>query len=479
MSGFVVPDFDVIVIGGGPAGASMGAYLGMAGARCVVLEGELFPRPHVGESLVPSSTRVFKDLDFLPQMEAAKFPRKYGAAWTTPDRPYAYADDVTGLSTDCRADIRFGDRAQPGVDQNYTYHVDRGKFDSLLLQHAQKLGAAVYEGVRVAHVDFSETLPRVHFKLGRKQMNVTCRMVVDASGRHTLLGNQLKLKVRDTVFDQYAIHTWFGGYDRRAWSGTQRSRVLGMGYEEVDPATNREAGGKPRGFEDNYIYVHFLPIANTWIWQIPIEEDVTSIGVVTQKKSFAKSKQAREEFYWECVKTRPEIADALQRAEQLRPFKEEGDYSYAMTQLAGDRFMLVGDAGRFVDPIFSTGVSIALNSSRFGSRDILGALETGDFSRSSFSTFEETIRRGTANWYEFISLYYRLNVVFTAFVLDPRYKLDTLKLLQGDVYDEENPEVLRKMKEVVSHVEQHPEHVWHSMLGELTAQAFQSLAASA
>jgi 1H-pyrrole-2-carbonyl-[peptidyl-carrier protein] chlorinase len=132
----------------------------------------------------------------------------------------------------------------------------------------------------------------------------------------------------------------------------------------------------------------------------------------------------------------------------------------------------VGDAGRFVDPIFSTGVSIALNSSRFASRDIIGALETGDFSRGSFKTFEDTIRRGTKNWYEFITVYYRLNAVFTAFILDKRYKLETLKLLQGDVYDDDNPAVLQKMKEVVSHVENTPTHMWHQFLGNLTADAF-------
>lgn len=82
------------------------------------------------------------------------------------------------------------------------------------------------------------------------------------------------------------------------------------------------------------------------------------------------------------------------------------------------------------------------------------------------------MRRGTKNWYEFISVYYRLNVAFTAFLLDSRYRMDTIKLLQGDVYDEEEPQVLRKMKELVEHVETHPEHVWHGMLGELTNRAF-------
>jgi FADH2 O2-dependent halogenase len=472
MAEYSRPAFDVAIIGGGPAGASMGAYLGRSGVKCVVLEAELFPRPHVGESLVPASTRILADLGFLGKMEEAKFPHKYGAAWTTAMRRTAFVDDFEGLTPDCRADIRFEERPQPGVDQSYTYHVDRGKFDLLLLQHAHELGSEVCEGVRVANVDFSEPFPRVRFRMGRKEMAVTARIVVDASGRRTLLGNQLKLKILDPVFDQYAIHTWFAGYRRSAWNGDRPSGVCGVGHEAIAPVTKRAGRDQGRGFEDDYIYVHFLPISNTWVWQIPITDDITSIGVVTQKRNFAKSKQSREQFFWDCVATRPELAEAIRGGTQLRPFRDEGDYSYAMTQLAGDRYILIGDAGRFVDPIFSTGVSIALNSARFGSRDVLAALETGDVSRSAFARFEETIRRGTRTWYEFINVYYRLNVIFTAFVLDPRYRLETLKLLQGDVYDEDEPPVLRRMKDLVTHVETHPEHMWHPLLGELTQQAF-------
>ena len=126
--------------------------------------------------------------------------------------------------------------------------------------------------------------------------------------------------------------------------------------------------------------MHFLPLTNSWVWQIPITETITSIGVVTQKKHFAKARQEREAFFWHCLESRPELASALRAAHQLRPLKEEGNYSYAMKQICGDNFVLVGDAARFVDPIFSTGVSIALNSARFVSADIVRASEKGDFS---------------------------------------------------------------------------------------------------
>jgi 1H-pyrrole-2-carbonyl-[peptidyl-carrier protein] chlorinase len=450
------PDMDVAIIGGGPAGSSMAAYLARAGVKCTVFESEIFPRPHVGESLVPSSTRVFRDLDFLPVMEAHKFPHKFGAAWTASDSVTPYEHGWAGLDTelqihpDSEALIRFEERDQPGVEQNYTYHVDRGEFDNALLQHAHGFGAAVHEGVRVAGVDFDAApYPEVIYAVGNRQYRSSARIVVDASGRRTLLGNQLKLRIKDSVFDQFAIHTWFGGYDRKAWAQSE--------------------------LQQDYIFIHFLPISNSWVWQIPITDEITSIGVVTQRKNFPKERQSREQFFWDCVTSRPEVAANLRAAEQLRPFQEEGDYSYAMKQICGDRWVMVGDAGRFVDPIFSTGVSIALNSSRFAHRDVLGALGTGTFSKDAFATFEKTIRLGTTNWYNFISVYYRLNVLFTWFVNHPRYRLDVLKLLQGDVYEEVEPAVLGEMRKMVRRVEQDVTHPCHKLLNDMTAAAFNPL----
>lgn len=444
-------DTQVGIIGGGPAGASMAAYLAKAGVKCVVFESEHFPRPHVGESLVPSSTRVFRDLGFLETMEREKFPHKYGAGWTAANSGISYDHDWDGLGDGhAHADgpnIRFDERAQPGVEQDYTYHVNRGKFDQLLLQHAHTLGAKVHEGVHVNSVDFNNGgSPKVNYRVDGREMSTSCDLVVDASGRRTLLGVQLKLRVPDKVFDQFAIHTWFEDYDRSAW--VKKDRMA------------------------DFIFIHFLPVTNSWIWQIPITETITSIGVVTQRKHFAKDKKSREEFFWETVGSRPEVYARLKEAKQLHPFKEEGDYSYAMQQIAGDRWLMVGDAGRFVDPIFSTGVSIALNSSRFAHKDVLSALEHGNFQKSAFDEYATTIRRGTTNWYEFIKVYYRLNVLFTYFITDNRYRLEVLKLLQGDVYEATEPEVLVKMREMVAQVENNMKHPWHKLLNDLTANAF-------
>ena len=444
----LAPDYDVGIIGAGPAGSGLACYLAKAGVRCVVFERELFPRPHVGESLVPSSNRVFKDLDFLKVMEAERFPHKFGAVWTATGGRREFEHGWEGLEVDSTADIRFEERKQQGVDQNYTYHVDRGKFDNLLLHHARSFGADVFEGVAVRDVNFDGPFPEIRYQLGQREIGCRVRIVADASGRRTFLGNRLKLKLKDEVFDQYAIHTWFDGLDRTATMGK---------------------GSTQKG---DYIYVHFLPISNSWVWQIPITDTITSGGVVTQKKHFAKAKSEREEFFWHAVSSRPELHDALRKSAQIRPFTDEGDYSYAMQQIAGDGWVMVGDAGRFVDPIFSTGVSIALNSARFLHTDIINALKTGNTKREAFATYEATLRRGTKNWYNFISVYYRLNVLFTAFIRDPRYRLDVLKLLQGDVYDDDEPEVLTRMRAIVSEVENNPKHPWHNLLGDLTSNAF-------
>lgn len=436
-------DFDVGIIGGGPAGAATAGYLAKAGVKCVVFERELFPRPHVGESLVPSTTRVFRELGFLEQMEIHKFPHKLGAVWTAASNGKIYDHDWEGLSADSEAGIRFEEREQEGVDMNYTYHVDRGLFDNLFLQHAHKLGAQVYEGIRVndVHLGDKNNPAVIRFKMGAREIDTKVKMVVDCSGRNTFLGRKLGLRVSDPVFDQYALHTWFEGFDR--------------GDDRPD-----------------YIWIHFLPVSNSWVWQIPITDTVTSIGVVTQRKNFTGTDEHRETFYWDCIKSRPELYEKLQKAEQMRPLTQEADYSYGMKQICGDRFALVGDAARFVDPIFSSGVSIALSGARFLAPELISALEKDDLSKASFSRFEKTMRNGTRNWYEFISVYYRLNALFTIFINDDRYRIDVLKLLQGDVYDEEEPEVLAKMRKIVSEVEQNERHPWHAALGTLTNKAF-------
>jgi FADH2 O2-dependent halogenase len=440
-------EYDVVVIGGGPGGSTTASYLASAGMSVAVFESASFPRRHVGESLVPATTPVLLEIGAMDKVEAAGFPRKYGAAWTSAEDSAVPHNGFQGLSHDFRAaEVKFNERYQPGVDRDYTFHVDRAKFDTILLDHAESLGARVFQDAHVRHVDFEDPASAtLSVRMGGRTVPVTAQMVVDASGRQTMLGRQLRVKVADPVFNQYAFHTWFENLDRHA---------LTVDRNQAD-----------------FIFIHFLPIANTWVWQIPITDTITSVGVVTQKERFASSASNREEFFWDAVHTRPDLAKALRNSVQLRDFSSEGDYSYGMKQVTGDRFVMVGDAARFVDPIFSSGVSVAMNSARLACLDIVEAHAAEDFSRPRFARYEGKLRRAVGNWYEFISIYYRLNILFTAFVQDPRYRIDVLKMLQGDVYDDERPAALTEMQEIVTAVEADPEHLWYPYLGTLRAPA--------
>jgi 1H-pyrrole-2-carbonyl-[peptidyl-carrier protein] chlorinase len=416
----------VVIIGGGPGGSAAGAYLSKAGIPNIILESDIHPRPHVGESLVPITTRVFDEIGFLPIMERERFPKKYGASW----HPLKRGQETS---------ILFKEFPQAGCNQDYTYHVDRARFDSLLLRHARELGSEVVEGVRVREVLFEgDRANGVRVEVLGKTIDIPASFVIDASGRNAILGRQLDLFVKDPVFDQYAMHSWFRNVDRS------------------------ECGTA------DYIHIYFLPIKRGWVWQIPITDEITSIGVVTEKSEFRKSKGNAEEWFQKAIEMTPDIKRAMRNAERITDFKREGDYSYSMKRFAGPGYALIGDAARFVDPIFSSGVSVALNSGRFVARALEAVFGGQQTEADALTQYEKTVRDGVNIWYEFISSYYRLLPLFTLFIRNEDYRQQVNLLLQGAVYERERVPVLDAMRDFIKAVEGNERHLFRQYLGDIS-----------
>jgi len=416
---------DVIIIGGGPAGSAMAGFLSKAGISTVLLEADHHPRPHVGESMVMSSVRVFEELGFLDTMEREGFVRKYGASW----------HEIGGRE----AAIRFSEFPQEGIRQQYTYHVDRSKLDLLMLQHARSLGAEVYQGVPVKEILFEgDQAVGVRARVADREVDLNCRVVVDASGRQSVLGRQRRLKRNDPIFDQYAVHAWFEGVQR----------------------------GVPETAD--YIHIYFLPVERGWAWQIPINDEVTSVGIVAEREVFRRFHARPEEYFEHYVKSNKALERAMANAVRKYDLKCEGDYSYSMTEFAGNGWVLIGDAARFVDPIFSSGVSIALYSAKYASDQIVSAFETGDFSRATFLPYEQKVRAGVDIWYEFIRLYYKLLPLFTHFIRSKQHRLEVLRLLQGEVYDRNDVPVLAAMRKYIETVEKSESHLLRDQLDSIS-----------
>ena len=417
---------NVVIIGGGPAGSALGCYLSKAGIKNTIFEGAIHPRDHVGESMVMSSVRVFDEIGFLPVMEREGFVRKYGASWHP---PVAKGE----------ADIAFHEFRQEDIHQDYTYHVDRKKFDLLLLKHAESLGTKIYQGVQVSEVLFDEEnyTRGIRVKIAGQDVEIPSRMVVDASGRNTLLGKQLKVKKNDPVFDQFAVHAWFENVDK----------------SQVDSS--------------EYIHIYFLPVERGWAWQIPITHEVTSMGIVAEKAVFQGAKMAPGDYFEKYVASNPDLTHAMRNAKRVNEFKMEGDYSYQMDTFAGNGFVMIGDAARFVDPIFSSGVSVALFSAKYSSERIIHAFETGDFSEASLKPYEKKLRSGTAIWYEFIRLYYKLLPLFTHFIKSKEHRVEILRLLQGEVFDRSEVPVLDAMRKFIKVVETTPGHMFAGQLSNI------------
>jgi flavin-dependent dehydrogenase len=413
----------VAIIGGGPAGATLGAYLSLAGVDNVIFEREQFPRHHIGESLVPITTGLFQEIGFLAKMDAASFVQKRGAVWVPKSGTNSH-------------ELRLA--PDPRYGRDYTYHVDRPKFDQMLLDHASELGSRVYQETQVDNVVMEgDRIVGLEVRNNGRQRRIGASYVVDASGRGTFLGARFGLKRKDPLFNQFAIYAQFTGIDR----GPDKT--------------------------SDHIHIFFLPTQRGWVWQIPISETVTSIGVVTEREDFRLDSRDREQYFLRHVGSNPELARRMERAKRIGGFHAEGDYSYSMDSFIGPGYLLTGDAARFVDPIFSSGVSVAMHSAKFACEALTSVLSGARPEQQAFEDYQRRLKDGVDVWYEFIKIYYKLQNLFSLYIQRPEYAPELLRLLQGDVYDRKSITVLDRLKADIRAIEIAPHHLLKEALTEI------------
>jgi len=421
---------DVVIMGAGPAGLTLGCYLADAGIAPLIVERLNHPRPHVGESLMPSTLRVAREIGFLRIMEDAGFPHSHGVVY----HPEA-GDDVVLPYADFPTDDV--EHEHTDVEQRHTYHVDRSRFDMLLMKHAESKGCTVVQGVPVDRVILDDGRAcGVRLSVGGRRIDVEARIVVDAAGRATRLGRQLDLRRDHPKLDHFALHAWFTGVDR--------------GSAETE----------------RYTHVFFLPAVRGWTWQAPINDAVTSVGLVAARSKFLEAGQDVEDFFTAALELNPKLRGAMRRAERLDELRGEVGYSYSLDRVCGDGWLAIGDAARFLDPVFSSGVSVAMHTARLAAERIEGALRTGTTSRAVFLPYEDRVLAGAAIWDDFIRLFYRLLPAFTHLLKSDVHRESVVRMIQGDVHERSDAAWLAEMRAMVRKVEEADSHPWKDELME-------------
>ncbi|HUG90319.1 MAG TPA: NAD(P)/FAD-dependent oxidoreductase, partial [Planctomycetaceae bacterium] len=328
---------DVVVIGGGPAGSTVSALVAQQGYKVTLFERERFPRFHIGESLIPETYWVLKRLNMLPKMQQSRFVKKYSVQFV----------NSSGRNS---APFYFWDNKPHECSQ--TWQVVRSEFDQMMLDNAREHGVDAQEGVRVHDVLFEgDRAVGVRIKEGDGSFrDVPARVVVDASGQNGLIMNRLQLRVWDPTLNKGAIWTY--------WEGAYRDTGRDEGATLVIQTGNK----------------------NGWFWYIPLHRNIVSVGVVGPFDYLFKGRASYADTYDEEVAGCPGVKERIASAKRATGHFATKDYSYRSKQVAGDGWVLVGDAFGFLDPLYSSGVLLALRSGEQAADAIVEGLATGDTS---------------------------------------------------------------------------------------------------
>ena len=394
---------DVIVIGGGPAGSTVSALIAQHGYKVQLFERERFPRFHIGESLIPETYWVLQRLGMLEKMQKSHFVKKYSVQFV----------NATGKLS---APFYFWDNKPHECSQ--TWQVVRSEFDLMMLNNAREHGVEAHEGVRVRDVLFEKQRAvgvMIQLEDGTTR-EVRARVVVDASGQSGLLQNKFKLRVWDPILNKGAIWTY--------WQGAYRDHGRDEGATMVLQTANRLG----------------------WFWYIPLNDDRVSVGVVAPFDYLFKGRGSHEQTYIEEVERCPAVKERVASGKRMTGYFATKDYSYRATQAAGDGWVTIGDAFGFLDPLYSSGVLLALKSGEMAADAIVEGFQRGDLSAAQLGKWGELFNQGVDRMRRLVCEYYD-GFSFGQFVRNyPHLRGTVTDLLIGDLFTDRVDSVWQPME---------------------------------
>lgn len=399
--------YDVIVMGGGPAGSAVASLLAREGRKVVLFEKEEFPRHHIGESLMTDTYRTFERMGFLEKMKESPFVRKYSVQFANPEgkesRPFYFFE---------------ANHHESAV----TWQVTRAVFDKMLIDHAEQQGAQVYQGTMVKQVLFEgdrATGVEVKMKDGTVEQ-FSANVVVDATGQSAMLSNKFGWRVRDQKLKKAVLFSYFKGAHREPDLNGGATLVL---------RTERGSNG--------------------WFWYIPLEDDITSVGIVADPEYLVKGRgqdlaKIFEEEVEKCEPCRRRVAGS-ERVDKIYSIM---DYSYRSMECAGNGFILIGDAYGFLDPIYSSGVLLALKMAELATDAIHDAFNNNDFSGERLGQFKIKLDTGIESMRKLVHAFYAEDFSFSQFLKkNPDQRVNIINLLIGDVFKQGVDDIYEPMAE--------------------------------
>jgi len=387
--------YDVIVIGGGPAGATTAALVAEKGHDVLLLERDEYPRFRIGESLMPGTYWTLQRLGVFDQMKKSTFVRKFSVQFY-------------GKSGKAGAPFYFSEN-EP-IERSQTWQVLRSEFDQLMLGNAREKGADVRHGISVLDILFDgEKAVGVRARMPDKSVReLSASVIVDASGQSALLSRKLKISKCEDWLENAAVYTHFRGAYRDS------------------------------GIDEGATIVFHTQNQDSWFWYIPLADDIVSVGVVGHIDYLLRQRAGdpQQIFDEELVKC-PALAPRLARASAIFPMKTTKEFSYMASRIAGDGWVLVGDAFGFLDPIYSSGIFLALKSGEMAADAIDSALQKSDLSAQQLGKFAPEYLAGLDSIRKLVYAFYTREFSFARFLKKyPSCRKEIINILVGNIYRE-------------------------------------------